>query len=54
MTEYPNAKHWFADVETRPALPRARKALSVQPGTASSFDDCAREVMFGATQLQHR
>ncbi len=53
MTQYPNARRWFDDINARPAVQRALKVLSDE-NSAVPIDDKARDVMFGKTQFQRR
>lgn len=53
LGEFPNAQRWFKAVEARPAVQRglAVMAEQAQPPT---YDDQAREILFGKTQYERR
>jgi len=52
LDSLPNVKRWFTEIEARPAVQRGVKVLAdLRPPT---FDDKAKEILFGATQYQKR
>lgn len=53
MEEYPHAKRWFDEINSRPAVQRGVKVLA-DANANTPIDDKARDVMFGKTQFQRR
>lgn len=53
MDDYPHARRWFDEVNSRPAVQRGCKIL-VTENSAVPIDDKARDVMFGKIQFQRR
>jgi GST-like protein len=53
MDDYPHAKRWFDELNSRPAVQRGCKVLATE-NAAVPIDDKARDVMFGKTQFQRR
>ncbi|MBX9812292.1 MAG: glutathione S-transferase N-terminal domain-containing protein [Burkholderiales bacterium] len=53
MEEYPHAKRWFDEINSRPAVQRGVKVLA-NANANTPIDDKARDVMFGKTQFQRR
>jgi GST-like protein len=53
MDDYPHAKRWFDELNSRPAVQRGCKVLASE-NAAVPIDDKARDVMFGKTQFQLR
>ena len=51
-SEFPHLKGWFDEIAARPAVMRSVEVLAAQRKPIT--DDKAREVLFGATQYQHR
>jgi len=53
LDEYPNAKRWFEEIDTRPAVKRGVQVLAssheIQP-----HDDKSWEIMFGKAQFERR
>jgi GST-like protein len=52
IDEYPNVKRWRAEIEERPTVQKALEVLADR--RKPSFDDRAREMLFGASQYQRR
>ncbi len=52
LEDHPSLKRWFEQIGERPAVQRAVKVLADL--RKPSFDDKAREVLFGATQYAKR
>ena len=50
MTEYPNAKRWFDEINARPAVQRALKVLS-DVNNSAPHDAKSRDILFGKTQF---
>lgn len=53
MNDYPHAKRWFDELNSRPAVQRGCQVLATE-NAAVPIDDKARDVMFGKTQFQRR
>lgn len=53
MDDYPHARRWFDELNSRPAVQRGCKVLANE-NAAVPIDDKARDVMFGKTQFQRR
>jgi GST-like protein len=53
MDDYPHAKRWIDELNSRPAVQRGCKVLATE-NAAVPIDDKARDVMFGKTQFQRR
>jgi len=52
LSDYPNAKRWFAQIAARPAVVNAIHLLS--DVHRAEMDAKARELLFGAAQYQRR
>ncbi len=50
--EFPNFVRWFDEIEQRPAVQRGIQVLA--DSRPASFDDKAKEILFGAGQYQRR
>ncbi|MEX0921206.1 MAG: glutathione binding-like protein [Rhodovibrionaceae bacterium] len=50
--DFPNFMRWFEEIEQRPAVQRGIQVLA--DSRTASFDDKARELLFGAGQYQRR
>ena len=48
--DFPHLKGWFDEIAARPAVQRGVEVLAAQ--RKPSFDDKAREVLFGSTQYR--
>lgn len=51
-SEYPNFVRWFDEIAERPAVKKGVQVLA--DDRPASFDDKAKELLFGATQYQRR
>jgi GST-like protein len=52
--EFPRVKSWFDRIGQRDAVKRGIQVLADAQSTAGTYDEKAREVLFGATQYQRR
>jgi GST-like protein len=50
--DFPNAKHWFDEIDNRPAVKRALESFA--EFKRAPMDDKQREILFGATQYARR
>jgi GSH-dependent disulfide-bond oxidoreductase len=51
IAQYPHLARWMDELRARPAV---RRGLEIPPRNNASFDDKAREVLFGKTQYERR
>ena len=50
MSDYPNAKRWFDEINGRPAVQRGLQVLS-DVNNSAPHDDKSRDILFGKTQF---
>ncbi len=53
-SEFPVLKRWFDTIAARPAVQRGVQVLADKVAPAGTYDDKAREILFGKTQYEKR